>query len=291
MTRENALTARQLWRVLEPFHQLSYRSAEGVDRMSALGLDRPDLQYFATRLCAVGPVSAGVATALTFGYAPQYVGRAIPEAWQRARPEDVLAARIEAADATLRRVLGNHLDRAREISALLRRAAEACAPEGHPMAAAHLEQAWPTEPHLELWWATTILREHRGDAHWACTTAMGIDGVECHVLACADGYLPAEMLHRHTGWDDSTWQAATQRLVERGLIMDNDQSTPAGTALKDTIEHATDRLAEQPLSVLSEAEKALVVEVMAPYARMILDAGEAKPWQLRESMWREPTPV
>lgn len=279
---------RDLWRVLEPFHQLSYRSLEGVERMTALGLDRPDLQYFGARLCAAGPVSATMATALTFGYAPQYVARAVPGAWQRASADAILAARLEAADATLRRVLGDELKKTAKVAGLARRAALACGLGGHPMAAAHLGHDWPDSPHMELWWAATILREHRGDAHWAATTAMGIDAVECHVLACADGYLPAEMLHKHTGWDDEQWEAATQRLVARRLILDNDHATPEGTALKDSIELTTDRLAAEPLGVLTEEEKRAVHSVMAPFARMILDAGEAQPWRLREEMWREP---
>ncbi|TYL54968.1 hypothetical protein FXB39_05025 [Nocardioides sp. BGMRC 2183] len=283
------VSARQLWRVLEPYHQLSYRSAEGVERMAALGLDRPALQYFGARMCAAGPVSAELAAALAFGFAPGYVARALPEAWRRTDPGAVLAARLEAADATLRRVLGDQLDRAAAVVAPARRAAEACQPSGHPMAAAHLAHEWPAAPHLQLWWAATVLREHRGDSHWVATTAAGIDAVECHVLACANGYLPVEMLQRHTGWDDASWQAATERLIARGLVDHQCLATPAGTALKDRIEHLTDRLAEQPLSVLDAQEKVRLREVLAPYARMILDAGEAQPWKLREAMWREPS--
>ncbi|WP_104105237.1 hypothetical protein [Nocardioides sp. 616] len=282
---------RQLWRMMEPYHQLSYRSAEGVEQMSALGLDRPELQYFGARLCALGPVSAEVAAALTFGFAPAYVARAVPEVWQRADPEDILAARLEAADATLRRVLGDHLAETAEVAGLVRRAAEACDLGGHPMAAAHLAVEWPDAPHLQLWLACTVLREHRGDAHWATTTAMGIDPVECHVLACADGYMPAEMLHRHTGWDDAAWQAAVDRLVARGLVVDEDHATAEGTELKSSLERTTDRLAAAPLGVLSEAEQATVLATMTPFARMILDAGEAQPWRLREQLWREPEPV
>ena len=259
--------------------------------MTALGLDRPELQYFGARLCALGPVSAEVATALTFGFAPSYVARAVPEVWARAEPADILRARLDAADATLRRVLGNRLEDTSQAAELATRAAKACDLGGHPMAAGHLAVEWPAESHMALWLACTVLREHRGDAHWAATTALGLDPVECHVLACADGYMPAAMLHRHTGWDDSTWEAATRRLVERGLVVDNDHTTPAGTALKDEIERTTDQLADGPLSVLSTAERHTLFSVMAPLARLILEAGEAQPWKLREELWREPQPA
>lgn len=144
------ITARRLWRVMEPYHQLSYRSAEGVERMRALGLDRSDLQYFGARLCALGPVSAKAAAALAFGFAPSYVARAVPEVWERARPADICSARLDAADATLRRVLADHLGAAADVAGAARRAAEACDLGGHPMAAAHLDLDWPDAPHLQL---------------------------------------------------------------------------------------------------------------------------------------------
>lgn len=287
--RPARVRARDLWRVLEPFHQLSYRSAEGVASMGRLGLDRPDLQYFGARLCAAGPVSAPLATALVFGHAPDLVARAVPEVWRRAAPEQVLVARVEAADATLRRVLREEeLEQCAEVAPLARRAASVCAWGGHPMAAAHLDHPWPEEPHLELWWACTVLREHRGDAHWACTTAAGVDPTECHVLASANGYLPAGMLSRHTGWEGARWEAAVARLVGRGLVVDDGEATAEGEALKESIEHGTDRLAEQPLAVLDAGETQALHDLLTRCATQILDAGEAQPWRLREAMWREP---
>lgn len=287
-TTTRRVRARELWRVLEPFHQLSYRSAEGVERMERLGLDRPDLRYFGARLCAAGPVSSGVAVALVFGHAPDLVAHAVPEVWRRADPEQILRARLEGADATLRRVLGDELDLYAEVAPFARRAALACGLGGHPMAAAHRDHRWPVEPHLALWWACTILREHRGDAHWAVTTAAGVDPVECHVLATANGYLPAAMLSTHTGWAGERWEDAVRRLARRGLVIDDARATAEGEALKDHVERATDRLAEQPLAVLDDGEARALREVLASCARKILDAGEAQPWRLREAMWREP---
>ena len=40
---------------------------------------------------------------------------------------------------------------------------------------------WPDEPHLALWHAATILREHRGDGHLMALRVAGLDGAEALV--------------------------------------------------------------------------------------------------------------
>jgi hypothetical protein len=283
------MNPRELWRVIEPFHQLAYRSPEAVEGMTAIGLDRGDLQYFGARLAALGPVSAPVAVAVLFGFEPGYVAAAIPEAWQRAAPETIVAARLDAADATLRRVLGVDVeteDIARA-AVLGRRAAEACDVAGRPLAAAHLALEWPDRAHLQLWHACTILREHRGDAHWVATSAAGLDAVECHVLHGADGHMPSDMLQRVTAWGDAAWAAAATRLTERGLLDGSGVITAAGRSLKLSLEQATDRMAAVPGRVLSSDEQQTLRDAIAPLVGRILDAGVASAWKLREELWRD----
>jgi hypothetical protein len=217
--------------VIEPYHQLAYRSPEAQAAYAAVGLDRPDLQYFGGRLCALGPISVEVACAVLFGFAPDYVAEAVPEVWTRATPADIADARLRGADATLRRVLGDVLDdhaigRGADIA---RTVADACDLGARPMAAAHRSLPWPDDPGLVLWHACTILREHRGDAHWVATSALGLDSVECHALHAADGHMPDDLLQRVTGWDDDAWAAAWDRLRGRGLV-DGDTTTPDGAA-------------------------------------------------------------
>ena len=69
--------------------------------------------------------------------------------------EKILAAEVEAAG-------------------LARTAAGAVTPDGRPLAAGHLDVPWPTEPHLVLWHALSILREHRGDGHIALLVEAGL---------------------------------------------------------------------------------------------------------------------
>ena len=92
------------------------------------------------------------------------VARAIPDAWRLADPAQIIATRFEHADRTLRSLLsGETLDSPdlAEAATLARQAAETAAPQGRPLFAAYTALAWPQEPHLTLWHAATLLREHR----------------------------------------------------------------------------------------------------------------------------------
>lgn len=289
-SRSADVTARDLWRVLEPFHQLAYRTEEATERMSALGLDRPDLQYFGGRLSALGPISMPLAVAVLFGFEPEYVGRAVPEVWSKASPESIVSARVASVDATFRRVLGDEVGAPAVVAAaaLARRAVGSCDLAGRPMAAAHFALPWPEPAHLQLWHACTILREHRGDAHWAVTSAMGLDAVECHVLHAADGYMPHEVLQRVTGWSDEAWEAALGRLVARGLVSDRSRTTEEGARFKAELERRTDRLASHPYAALTEVEQVALRDAVSPLVARLLDAGVAAIWKQREVLWREP---
>jgi hypothetical protein len=50
---------------------------------------------------------------------------------------------------------------------------------------------WPDEPHLVLWHAIAILREHRGDGHITALMTAGLDPCEALVSFAAIGAAPA----------------------------------------------------------------------------------------------------
>ncbi len=292
---------RDLWRVVEPYHQLAYRSPEAAEAYTALGLTRPDHHYFGSRLAAMGAVGPKVATAVLYGFAPAYVGRAVPEVWGLAAPADIAAARQAGADATLRRVLAVERDTIAEAAAIAHDLADAADLAGRPLAAAHAELPWPAHPSLVLWQACTILREHRGDAHWAATSAEGLDAVECHVLHAADGAMPADLLQRVSGWDDAAWAAAEARLRARGLVTDapapadgdgdGDANgvtvTEAGRAAKLRVEHATDRAAAGPVGAVGPEAVTRLQALMRPWVQRISEAGVIGAWKMREERWKD----
>ena len=284
--------SRELWRLVEPYHQLSYRSPEATAAYAAIGLDRPEHQYFGSRLAALGAVSARVATAVLFGFSPEYVGRAVPSVWAAAHPESIVAARLDGARSTLRRVLADAYDAdgVRAAAELVRRAAESADLAGRPMAAAHADAPWPDDPAMVLWHGCTILREHRGDAHWAATSGEGVDAAECHVLHAADGAMPGTLLQRVSGWDDAQWRAATERLAGRGLVTGAGETlglTDGGRALKLRIERATDHGADQPLAVLGSAGVTRLLDTLRPVVRAIIESGAVPTWEMREQLWRD----
>ncbi|HEY4789930.1 MAG TPA: hypothetical protein VIJ05_01160, partial [Actinomycetes bacterium] len=229
--------------------------------------------YFASRSAAMGPVPAEVVTATFYNFHPRMVRRAIPDAWGFAPPERVLAARLEGADAALRRLLGPWADgpEAAEAAALVRQATEGLDPAGRPLFAAHAALGWPEEPHLALWHAATLYREFRGDGHVACLLADGVDGCEAHVLAAGAGQLPGAFLREYRGWSEEEWAAAAARLRARGLVAGDGRLTEAGRAARAAIEDRTDDLAMDPWRHLGEQGCARLLDLLGRPTRLIVE--------------------
>src|SRR5207302_7438913 len=138
----------------------------------------------------------------------------------------VLGARLDAADAALRRALGEAVgapEMARA-AALARTAAEAVSEhvEGRPLFAAHARLDWPEEPHLVLWHAQTLLREYRGDGHVAALVAAGLDAPEALITHGATATVGMDVLQRSRAWPQEEWRAADDRLRYRGWLDPDD---------------------------------------------------------------------
>jgi hypothetical protein len=270
----DAIVARKTWRTLEPYHGMVYFAPEALERFSALGLEGSQ-GYFASRSAAMGAVRADVVIATFFNFNPALVRRAIPSAWEQATPEQLIDARVEAADDALRRVLGDELAspvvaRAAESA---RRAAAMCTPEGRPLYAAHSSLPWPDDPHLVLWHAITLLREYRGDGHIACLVDAGIDGCEALVQHAASGDVPRATLQSTRAWSDDDWEAAVARLADRGLVDESGAFTPEGRAQREQIERHTDELALRPWRELGEDGCAELRAAVRPLSKAIVASG------------------
>jgi hypothetical protein len=231
--------------------------------------------YFASRSAAMGPVPAEVVVATFYNFHPRMVHRAIPDAWGFAPPEAVLAARLEGADAALRRLLGGWAEgpEAAEAAALGRRAMEGRDPAGRPLFAAHAALGWPEDPHLALWHAATLYREFRGDGHVACLLADGVDGCEAHVLAAGAGQLPGSFLREYRGWSEEEWAAAVAGLRGRGWVGEDGTLTDAGRVARDARERHTDDLAAAPWARLGPAGCDRLLALLAEPVRRVVEAG------------------
>jgi hypothetical protein len=278
--------ARRLWPAYETYHAHIYFVPEAAEAYRELGLKGGWMGYFASRAAALGAASPGLVTAVFFNFHPAMVARALPDAWALAPPDEVLAARLRIADAALRRLIPHHVGSAEEAEAavLAREAAEAPALSGRPLFGALRSLPWPEAPHLQLWHACTLLREHRGDGHVAALTAVGLDGCEAHVTVAATGShslgggryssrIPRETLQSNRKWSDDDWAAAEDRLRSRGWLDDDGALTDEGRAGRTEAEARTDILAEEPWRALGAERTERLLELLTPMARAINDAG------------------
>jgi hypothetical protein len=278
MRAVDPLIARKTWRTLEPLHGVIYFAPEAVDRYAALGI-HGEAGYFASRSAAMGPVGAEVVVATFFNFNPDLVRRAMRDVWQTVTPDKVLAARVDAADAVMRRVLGDSVATAEMARAaeLARRAAEAACEhfEGRALFAAHARLGWPDEPHLILWHAQTLLREYRGDGHVAALTTAGLSGIEALVIHAATGEVPAEALRTTRGWSDEQWAAGIESVRSRGWLDDGDELhlSASGVTHRQQIEGATDRLAVDAYSALGEVACSELRSLGRPFSQAIVSAG------------------
>jgi hypothetical protein len=222
--------------------------------------------YFAGRAAPLGGARAAVVTASFCNFAPAFVARAIPGVWDLITPQDAIAVREAGAAAALRRLIGGREAEAAKAADLLWRAAGDLEFAGRALSAANSELAVSSEPLTRLWQATTLLREHRGDGHFAALTAAGIDGCEAVVLRCAKD-MSRELMQPVRGWTDEQWDAAAARLIERGLIGEDSTLTAAGRAAHDAVEAATDQVAERPWNRMGAVGLAEVADVLFPLAQ------------------------
>ncbi len=271
-----AARARQLWHLLEPLHALLYYAPEVFEESAALGYDPTDRWpgYFPLRAAPLGAAGPERVTSAFYSFAPHMVAEHIEPAWDVASPEQVLDARLRGIDRAYRTILGDRIDRPElaEAAALARRAAEAAGTAGRPLAAANAALPWPEAPHLQLWHAATILREHRGDGHLAALLLADLDPVESLVSFAAIGAASAERFESR-GWRPEQWSAAGVRLAGRGLLTPDGTATEEGLALRRRVEEDTDRLAAAPWQTLGRAGVDRLTELLGDYWVAVLSTG------------------
>ncbi|GAC1364306.1 MAG: hypothetical protein NVSMB44_23380 [Ktedonobacteraceae bacterium] len=266
---------RTAWRVLEPYHAMIYFSPEARAAFKDAGLKGYWMGYFAARSAPLGIVPTPVVSALFYNFHPRMVNRALPDAWSFTTPERMRELRLQSADVTLRRLLGEPInwDEVAEAAELARQAAENCPVEGRALFAAFAALPWPTEPHLVLWHATTLLREFRGDGHVAALLGAGIDGCQAHIMQVASGKTPRKDIQTNRGWSDEEWEASQQRMLQRGLLDAHGQFTPAGRALYQSIEERTDQLALPPWQHLGAEKATRLISLVRPLSSRVVEQG------------------
>ncbi|HJD85318.1 hypothetical protein [Kitasatospora aureofaciens] len=277
MTSLEASTRRRCHNAVSPLHASVYFAPEPEDELAALGLERGSMVYLASRAAPLGAVDAGTVTATFYNFNHEHVQRYIPAAWTVATPQEVLTARLRGADRTLQRLLGKESLTSTdmtEAAELALRATEACRREARPLYAANADLPVPEEPHLALWHAATLLREHRGDGHLAALAIAGLSGIEALVLHNATGTAPTSALFMRTrGWSAQQWDTTRDQLRERGLLDEAGNLTRAGATLRGETEVLTDRLDAAPYDHLGPAATARLTELAGGFSRTLRAAG------------------
>lgn len=267
---------RKMWRTLEPYHAAVYFLDEPREEYADLGIDDVEMSYFASRAAPMGAVTADVVIATFYNFHPDMVRRSIPEAWRRAAPERILEARLRGVDRSLHRVLGDAAasPEMAEAAELARDAAGACTPEGRALYAGHASLPWPDAPHLVLWHAATLLREFRGDGHIAALVTAGIGPCEALILHEAGGEIPPGFSMRITRQvPDAEWEAAVDRLRERGLLDASGALTDRGRVHREEVEARTDELAAPPWDRIGRERADRLRALVRPFSSALVEAG------------------
>ncbi|MFI5618916.1 hypothetical protein [Streptomyces sp. NPDC051567] len=262
---------------INPFHSSVYFSPDLAKEFAALGITDPLVVTLVTRAAAMGTVGAGVVSAAFLGYRHDLVARHLPAVWETATPEEVLAARLRAADSTLRRLLGPETVDSPELAEaaeLALRATEGCTRAARTLCSAHADLPVPGEPHLRLWHATTLLREHRGDGHVAALLLAGLDPLEAMAAHTASGQgLTPKWVRTTRGWEQEDLDAAVGRLRERGLLDAAGDLTEEGKDLREQVESDTDRLDSAPYRHLGADGVARLTEIVGGFVAKAAQAG------------------
>ena len=193
--------------------------------------------YVGGRSAYLGEPLGAVAAAAFAWFEPGLVA-SLWDATLAALPRDRL---VEVRDATvtrsLREVLGD--DDPGEVADLLVDAVIGADGTGRPLFSGLRAAGVPDDPALRLWWACSLVREHRGDSHVAAANAAGIDAVQMNVLTELWLGMPLLSYTASRGWPEPAMRAAVASLEAQGWLAAG-ALTDAGLAARVAVEGATD---------------------------------------------------
>ncbi|OUZ07487.1 hypothetical protein BHE97_16910 [Aeromicrobium sp. PE09-221] len=257
----------EFWQSVETLHAPVYFAEGATERYAEIGLAGFWMGYTASRSAALGTPSPELVTALFHGFSPARIRRALPDAWSRSVPAEILRTRRSIAHDALAPLLGadDTIEPvARQLTAMLDGADWA----GKPLAAAHAALPVPEDPLDRLWHAATVWREYRGDCHVAVLTAAGLGGAAANRLTQAAGLVPPTQ-QAARGWDDDAWSEGAENLRQRGWLTPEGALTDSGRAARIQLERATDRVCANGLDHQATARALTVTAAISELAKRV----------------------
>lgn len=270
--------SRQMWRIFEPIHAAIYFYPPAAQSYRDLGLKGGWMGYFATRSASLGTPGKDLVQSIFYHFSPDLVGRAIPDAWKYATPEQILDTRMTIAQEMLSNFESHFQDPAlRSDIDLLLEISRSLPGEGRPLFASLRGLDWETSPHLKIFGAVTLLREHRGDTHNAALASYNISGAQSNILQIANRAVSFEVISPNRGWSDQSWTEAMEDLKDKGIITNestNQQTelTQKGQQIKNSIENLTDE-SSNPWSKISAQKLQDLTELLKPISDAVKESG------------------
>jgi hypothetical protein len=257
---------RQVIAPLRSVYASSIAAPTAVEAMAFLGLSGMQ-GYYAVRTLALGPVPALVVQSLFYGHSPAFHSSAGAGVWDKVTPAEVLAATHAGLDRSLGPVYEDLGETARELTEMLRAAAERAStrPEGRGLFAANAALPWPEKGHHQLWHAHVLLREWRGDGHNGVLVAERIPAQEALLLHAAWAGMPLLAITTSRQWTEAECAPVIAALQARGWLTDGaaPMITEEGRRRRDAIEDATDEADAFAYEEFSDVELGHLVELAA----------------------------
>jgi hypothetical protein len=252
-----------------------------LQALNAIGVEVADVAEvnIVTRCAPMGQINAEVAWSVFFNPNPTATRKLIPAVWEKATPQEILAAQAAAFSPVLAAAVSSMAKSGElaELAGLARTVTETAIEhhEGRPLFAGLASLPLPTEDHMMIWHAAKLLREHRGDGHIAGLVVEGLGRIDALVIHAAFDEFPAEMLRRSRRWTQDEWDVSVASLRDRGWLTDDETLTLTedGRRRRQWIEDRTDQLAGVAFAPIGDEGVARMIELGGTFAQALEDGG------------------
>ena len=239
-----------------------------VARFEALGLPGP-VGYIAARCAPLAPAGRHAVTAAFGSIRPAAIEFTFALVEQQTDFASVWAARDDAVREGLQLHAPDAIDALLEFGPAIWELIPSLPTVGRPFYASHLSMTRSCDPVLDAWHGVNLLREWRGDTHWALVVAAGLTGIEASVLHNAWLGYERDWLPSSRGSSAEEISIGWQSLEDRGLVADG-EVTPTGIALRQHLEDETDARTSLPWELLGDVASRRFAEVFEPPCERLL---------------------